>query len=94
MDREPDRLRVGAGRFDSVALMRREQEAITHAHTPQPFGAVRLLRAEHRASLQKHDPFVLLLVVPEPLRRTVPLGNDALDPNVRSTQERLLVFLG
>jgi hypothetical protein len=48
-----------------------------------------MLEAKPCCPRQHHDPFALVLVVPEPFRRGVTVGDDPFDADIVSAEERL-----
>ncbi len=53
-----------------------------------------ILKLEPGRSFQHHDPFMLILVVPEPFRRGVAVRNDPFDADLGGGEDRLHDFIG
>ena len=61
MNRQPDRRLIGRRPLDPVPFVRRNVDEIAGLHLERL-----ILETQRCRSLQQHNPFMLLLIVPEP----------------------------
>src|SRR5205085_6790682 len=73
MYRQPNRRLIGCGPLDSVLLMCGDIQPISRLHSDRLFIA---LEPEPCLTLHHRDPLVLVLVVPEAIRRGLDVRND------------------
>ncbi len=78
MYRQPNGWFLRRRPFDPVSFVRRDVHVITRSHLHE---LVIVVELESCCALQDDHPFMLFLIVPEPVRRCVAVGDDPLDPN-------------
>src|SRR5438270_11707351 len=88
---EPNRWLVRIGPIDPMAAMRRDLDPIAGAKMPW-LGLIR--EAQSRRAGQQHDPFRLILVVPETGRARLAERDNALDAQAWGGCERFGNFCG
>lgn len=86
MNRKPDRGRLRSRPIDPVAATGRKQNPVAFAKVPILSFA---LDAKTRRASHDQDPFVGLLIVPFPFRRSLARRDDALDAYVRPLEENI-----
>ena len=84
MNCQPQRPLIRDGPFYPMTFVRRNRQVITG---PEFDGIRPILEADASSAFQDHHPLVLALIVPEPLGRSVTLGNDPLNPKVVRLQD-------
>ncbi len=90
-DRQPHRRRAGFGPGHPVPAMGRQEHAVAgteHALLRLAFDG------EPGAPAHEQNPFGLVLVVPEAVRRGLAVGDDALHANAVACEQRLDRFVG
>ena len=92
-DGEPDGFLVGGGPVDTVAAVGGEKDGVAGSEDD---GLFAVGEAQAGFAAEEEDPFVLVLVIPEILRRGVAMGDDALDADLSAAQfaDLVEVFLG
>ena len=83
MHGEPNRFIIGA--CHAVARMARNSYIIAHVHLEY----LPVLEFKCRAATQNDHPFVILLVVPEPRRTRVIIGNNPFNSHSAAVEQRL-----
>lgn len=83
-DRQPQGVYSRRGPFDAMAHMRGNIDVV--ARTKVHDRAV-VRKAQAGGSLDQHDPFVLVLVIPEAGGRRMSMRDDAFDPGCAGSNE-------
>jgi hypothetical protein len=87
---KPDRRACGIGPFHPMPQMRLDVQIVSRFHYQD---IVHSFNPEPGASLDDQDELILLLIVPERLRRRVPPRYDALDPHPVGRDKRFEEFI-
>ncbi len=90
VDGKPDTGGIGAGMYDPVLLMGRDEEVVAGGKVADPAA----FTGEGGLSLEEDDPFVPVLVVPFTLRGGLAGGDDAFDPDPPVGDEEVELFTG
>src|SRR6266487_5555890 len=91
MHGEPDGRVVRVGPFDAMTRVGRKVNVIARCE-PDRFRMP--LEPEDRRAPEQENPFGTILIVPEPRRARMRVGNDALDPQRRRPQQLRDLLLG
>lgn len=89
MHRQPNRRLLRIGPLDSMSSMGRDVDEGASLHLDEL-----ILESQSCGTLQQHDEFALVLIVPKALGRCVAVGDDPLDAEGGLVEDRLDQFFG
>lgn len=88
---DPNCLRVRVGPFHTVLEVGRDMDIVAGFHFND---VIVLLETESRPAFHQDDPFMILLIVPESLGRSMSFGYDSFDYKTVRRQDILEQFVG